>query len=114
MATLNQLIKGFRANVREGIPTTLTFTGEDIHLTAAHRLGFVGISSKPSITKTQVCEGINCKKRATGLYMREFQLPNLPTQKVLMFLCDECLYSNNIRYGRVTLLDNVSGVRRGK
>ena len=51
MATLAELIKGFRHNVRAGYPTTLLSTGAKIHLSCQHPRGFVGISDKPSITK---------------------------------------------------------------
>jgi len=48
MATLSELIKGFRSNVREGIPTEIAFDGEYIRMNARGKKGFVGIC-KPSI-----------------------------------------------------------------
>jgi len=54
MATLALLIKSFRANVREGNPCTLTFTGDKIHLYPvddkspnANRT-FIGVCDRPS------------------------------------------------------------------
>lgn len=54
MATLAELIKGFRHNVRAGYQTTLISTGDKIHLTCEHQKGYVGISNKPSITPQKV------------------------------------------------------------
>lgn len=56
MATLAELIKGFRANVRDGIPTTLMYGGakqiggdDFISLSCEwKRNGFVGLCLKPS------------------------------------------------------------------
>ena len=58
MAKLHELIKGFRANVREGNPCALEFNGKDIHLYpktsgSDPRCGktYIGICTKPSKPK---------------------------------------------------------------
>ena len=47
MAKFSDLVKGFRSNVRDGIPSTLIFTGDKVHLTAERKDGFVGICDRP-------------------------------------------------------------------
>ena len=47
MAKFSDLVKGFRSNVRDGIPSTLTFDGYHIHLTSKDRRGYVGIAERP-------------------------------------------------------------------
>ena len=52
MATLAELIKGFRSNVRAGYPCELRFDGRRVYLTVnpINSYGFVGMT-KPSIAK---------------------------------------------------------------
>lgn len=47
MAKFADLVKGFRSNVRHGIPSTLIYTGEVVHLTAERKNGLVGICGRP-------------------------------------------------------------------
>ncbi len=54
MATLALLIKSFRANVREGNPCAMTFTGDKIHLyptddkSPNSNRTFIGVCDRPS------------------------------------------------------------------
>lgn len=53
MASLAELVKGFRANVRAGIPSNLQFDGKRIYLNIGdqehidNRKGYVGIGTAP-------------------------------------------------------------------
>ena len=55
MATLSELIKGFRANVRDGIPTTLYFSGKEIILSTNNNKGFVGMTTQPGVKQPNKC-----------------------------------------------------------
>ena len=49
MAKFSELVKGFRSNVRDGIPSTLIFTGDRVHLTAERGDGYVGICGREAL-----------------------------------------------------------------
>ncbi len=49
MATVAQLTKGFRENVRDGIPTEMVYKDGTVYLNATHPRGQVGICCKPSL-----------------------------------------------------------------
>jgi len=55
MATLAQLVKGFRANVRNGIPTTLYFSGKDVSLSTNDNKGIVGMTTRPGVMQRNKC-----------------------------------------------------------
>ena len=55
MATLSKLIKGFRANVRDGIPTTLYFSGKEIALSTNNNKGLVGMCTRPGVMQRFKC-----------------------------------------------------------
>ena len=46
MAKLSELVRGFRANVREGIPSQLTYDGAFVELKTEDPRGVVGICKK--------------------------------------------------------------------
>ena len=43
MKKFTELVTDFRANVRDGIPSTLTFTGKKVRLTAERKDGRTGV-----------------------------------------------------------------------
>ena len=51
MAKLSELVRGFRANVRNGIPSTLMYRGESVYLTSERKEGFVGICNRTTTAK---------------------------------------------------------------
>ena len=57
MATLSELIKGFRANVRGGIQTELYFSGKTISLSCPNKepQGYVGLTTQPGIAQRLKC-----------------------------------------------------------
>jgi hypothetical protein len=62
MAKLSELIRGFRANVRNGIPSTLMFREGNVHLTAEMGMnGYVGLCRKPTTNTTPKGGKINGK-----------------------------------------------------
>ncbi len=62
MAKLSELVRGFRANVREGIPTVLAYDGTSIKLNCSPNInGYVGLATRKG--KYEICDlGINCKE----------------------------------------------------
>jgi len=49
MAKLSELVRGFRANVREGFPTVLHYDGKYIRLNCSkHTNGYVGLATRES------------------------------------------------------------------
>lgn len=62
MAKLSELVRGLRANIREGIPTVLDYDGETIRLNCSQNInGYVGLTIRKRIYDT--CSiNINCKE----------------------------------------------------
>ena len=61
MAKLSELVRGFRTNIREGIPTVLSYDGNSIKLNCSANInGYVGLATRKS--KYEICTmNINCK-----------------------------------------------------
>lgn len=62
MSKSSDLVKGFRANVKEGIPTIMVYDGRNIKLNCSPNInGYVGLTTAPN--KYDTCEmEINCKE----------------------------------------------------
>lgn len=76
MAKLSELVKGFRANVREGIPAVLKYDGERIYLHCSKFTdGYVGLTTRKRIF-TPCFNDANCPNCP---YFK----PNPETDKVL-------------------------------
>lgn len=65
MAKLSELVKGFRANVREGIPTVLLYNGKNIYLNCSPNInGYVGLTTRKG--QYEICDlPIRCKECAS-------------------------------------------------
>ncbi len=61
MASFSELVRGFRSNVREGIPTVLHYDGKSIKLDSSPNInGFVGLTTRKGYY--DICDmKINCK-----------------------------------------------------
>ena len=62
MATFSELVRGFRCNVRDGIPTVLAYDGKTIKLNCSSNInGYVGLTTRKG--QYEVCDmtGQACK-----------------------------------------------------
>lgn len=77
MAKLQELIKGFRANVRAGIPTGVAFDGKNLYLTADDTKAFVGMSDKPGVEDRDTIIRSPRGTATRAVNLDEIQVPDL-------------------------------------
>lgn len=80
MATFSELVRGFRCNVREGIPTILSFDGAHVKLNCSPSLnGYVGLATREGKVVYEICD----LKLPCSLCTNFPTSPNIPDDKPL-------------------------------